>query len=163
MKLNFEKIKEDLQLDKRKTVKDNIASVKTKDGGYIIRWKDKSKSNGEIDKGGTTTLHFEDHDNMIKILLQLSKKYKNKLISAESIARELTKIHPDLKSDMLRPTSKYMKFYYMSLHLQHHMKNIIYFYNGEIFLDKGFYYQYGDGIPERPKRGLEKWMSNTKN
>lgn len=157
MKLDFEKVKNDLQLDKRKKVKDLIASVTKKEDCYIIRWKDKQKAKGEITKMGTTELYFDDHDNMITILLQLSKIYIDKLIPAEAIANELTKLHPDLKSNMLRPTGKYGKYYYTSLHLEHYMNNIIYLYKGEVFLDKGFYYQYGDGVPERPKRGLERW------
>ena len=158
MKLDFEKAKIELGLEKRKKVKALICEVSKKADSYSIRWKDKEKARGEIDKGGTTILYFEDHDNMIKILLKLGKKYVGELIPAEAIADELTKLHSDLKTNMLRPTGKYDKFYYTSLHLEHYLKNIIYLYKGEVFLDEGFYNEYGDGIPERPKRGLDRWL-----
>lgn len=95
---------------------------------------------------------------MVKILLKLSKEYPGELIPAQAIANELTKLHPDLETKMLRPTGKYGKFYYLSLHLEHYLKRIVYLYNGEIFLDKSFFEKYGKGIPERPKQGLDEWL-----
>ncbi len=158
MKLNFEKAKRDLELEKRKKVKDLISSITKKADSYAIRWKDKEKATAEITKGGTTLLYLDDHYNMINILRNLSKKYVDELIPAEAIADELTKIHPDLKSNMLRPTGKYDKFYYTSLHLEHHLKNIIYLYKGEVFLDEGFYNEYADGVPEIPQKGIDRWL-----
>lgn len=157
MKIDFEKAKQVLLKD-RKTVKNLISKVEINPDCYVIRWKDKQKAYGEIEKGGITYLYFEDHDNIIKILIELSKKYPVELISAQSIANKLTKIHPDLKTDMLRPTKNYGKYYYVSLHLEHYMKRIVYLYKGEVFLDKPFFEKYGKGIPERPKIGLNKFL-----
>jgi hypothetical protein len=80
------------------------------------------------------------------------------LIPAQAIADELVKLHPDLLTKMLRPTGKYGKFYYTSLHLENYLKRIIYFHRGEVFLNDEFYKRYGKGISERPKGGLEKWL-----
>jgi len=139
---------------KRKTVKDLIASVTIGPDFYKIRWKDKQKARGKI-KGGTTTIYFDTHNDLIKILVKLGKQNPGELIPAQSVADELTILHPKLlKTKMLRPTGKYSELYYSSLHLEHFYKRIIYFYNGEIFLDEGFYKMYGDGVPEIKKQNL---------
>jgi hypothetical protein len=71
------KVERKREFSNRKTVKDVIAKVEFGPDFYIIRWKDKTKAVGKIEKGGRTRLYFEDHDNMVNILLKLGNKYVN--------------------------------------------------------------------------------------
>jgi hypothetical protein len=142
----------------RQSVKDLVAKVEVGTDFYTVRWKDKAKAKGKIEKGGRTHLYFEDHNNMVDILLKLGNKYVNELIPAQAIANELVKLHPELSTKMLRPTSKYGKYYYVSLHVENYLKRIIYFHRGEVFLNDKFYEEHKKGVLERPKGGLEKWL-----
>lgn len=147
MEFNFDARKRE-GIIKRKTVKPLIDSVNIGPDYYTIHWRN----------GTSTYLYFDDHDSMLNILRKLGDRFIGELIPAQAIADELTILHPDLETRMLRPTGKYGKYYYASLHLEHFLKRIIYLNRGEVFLDKEFYKKYMNGIPERPKQTLDRWL-----
>ena len=78
--------------------------------------------------------------------------YKDELIEPTDITHELCKQHPNLKTDMLRPTSEYMKKYYYALKVLDHYRYIDYYKTGKIRKNEKF------KKVSPKKRGLDMWI-----
>ena len=107
-----------------------------------------------VDKEGKKhTVYFDDHEKIINILMGINEmKYKDCYISAEDIAKELCKTKPELKTNLLRPTGGYYKYYHLSLKVLDHYRFIDYYKDGTILKNK----KLTDISPI--KRGIQRWL-----
>jgi len=110
---------------------------------YIVAEKDGKKH----------FVYFDDFNEINRILMEIDEtQYKDELIEPSDITHELCKKNPDLKTDMLRPTSQYMKKYHYALKVLDYYRYIDYYKDGKIRKTDKF----KDMSPI--KHGLDSWL-----
>jgi len=114
---------------------------------FIVKEKD----------GVQHTVYQEDYEKILKILMEIDEtKFKDGMVTAESIASKLCELHPELKTKMLRPTGSYYVLYHLVLKILDNGGYIDYYKDGTILKHDKLLSM----TPVTPmKRGLDRWMS----
>jgi hypothetical protein len=109
------------------------------------------------DKGKRYTLYDEDHDIMVRLLMETDEtdpeQAEKGYIKPSALSTKLCELYPSLKTKMLRPTGKFYDKYYLPLKILDHYRYIDYFKDGTIKKHNKFRKM----TPSTNKYGLDKW------
>ena len=99
------------------------------------------------------TVYLEPVDEMIEILKRIDEtKFKNHMITPDCISKRLCEKHPELKTELLRPTGEYYARYHLVLKILDNERYIDYYKDGTIRKNKNLL----DITPI--KRGVDRWL-----
>jgi len=107
-----------------------------------------------VEKNGNKhVVYSDDYDKIVKYLMEIDEtKFKDCYITPDVIAKKLCKKHPELKTNMFRPTGKYYTLYHLVLKILDYYRYIDYYKDGTILKNKKF-------IDITPiERGIERWI-----
>jgi hypothetical protein len=108
------------------------------------------------EEGAEHKVYQDDYEKILKILMEIDEtRFKDGMVTAESIANKLCELHPELKTKMLRPTGRYYVLYHLVLKILDNGRYIDYYKDGTIL-------KHAKLIAITPitpkKRGLDKWL-----
>lgn len=108
-------------------------------------------------EGKKYTLYAEDHDIMIRLLMEIDEtdpeQSDNGYIKSTALADKLCELYPELKTKMLRPTGKFYDKYYLPLKILDYYRYIDYYKDGTLKKHEKFRKM----TPQSNKYGLDKW------
>ena len=103
--------------------------------------------------GAKHTVYADDYDKVVKMLMQIDETvFKDCYIDAETMAKKMCEMHPELETKMLRPTGKYYSLYHLALKIMDYYRYIDYYKDGSVRKNKKF-------VEITPVvRGVDRWV-----